>query len=49
MRAASLEVVGFVHALAAHVAAGGGTPGPVVLLLLGGLIGLAAVLLTGLG
>ena len=47
LRAASLEVVGFVLALAAHVAAGGGTPGPVVLLLLGGLIGLAAVLLTG--
>jgi hypothetical protein len=47
LRAASLGVVGFVFALAAHVAAGGGTPGPVVLLLLAGLIGLAAVLLTG--
>jgi hypothetical protein len=46
LRAASLGVVGFVLALAAHVAAGGATPGPVVLLLLAGLIGLAAVLLT---
>ena len=47
LRAASLGVVGFVLALAAHVAAGGGTPRPAVLLLLGGLIGLAAVLITG--
>ena len=47
VRAASLGVVGFVLALAAHVAAGGAAPGPVVLLLLAGLIGLAAVLLTG--
>jgi hypothetical protein len=47
LRAASLGVVGFVLALAAHVAAGGPTPGPGVLLLLVGLIGLAAVLLTG--
>jgi hypothetical protein len=47
LRAAWLGVVGFVLALAAHVAAGGATPGPVVLLLLAGLIGLAAVLLTG--
>jgi len=47
LRAAALGVVGFVLALAAHVTAGGATPGPVVLLLLAGLIGLAAVLLTG--
>ena len=47
LRAASLGVVGFVLALAAHVAAGGPTPGPVVLLLLAGLIGVAAALLTG--
>ena len=47
LRAASLGVVGFVLALAAHVAAGGAEPGPVVLLLLAGLVGLAAVLLTG--
>jgi hypothetical protein len=47
LRAASLGGVGFVLALAAHVAAGGPTPGPVVLLLLAGLIGLAGVLLTG--
>jgi hypothetical protein len=47
LRAASLGVVGFFLALAAHVAAGGGAPGPVVLLLLAGFIGAAAVLLTG--
>jgi hypothetical protein len=47
LRAASLGVAGFVLALAAHVAAGGATPRPVMLLLLAGLIGLAAVLLTG--
>ena len=47
LRAAALGLVGFVLALAAHVTAGGATPGPVVLLLLAGLIGLAAVLLTG--
>ena len=47
LRAAALGVVGFVLALAAHVTAGGARPGPVVLLLLAGLIGLAAVLLTG--
>jgi len=48
LRAAALGVGGFVLALAAHVTAGGATPGPVVLLLLlVGLIGLAAVLLTG--
>jgi hypothetical protein len=46
LRAASLGVVGFVLALAAHVAAGGVAPGPVVLLLPAGLIGLAAVLIT---
>ena len=47
LRAAWLGVVGFVLALAAHVAAGGAAPGPAVLLLLAGMIGLAAVLLTG--
>ena len=47
LRAALLGAVGFVLALAAHIAAGGGTPRPAVLLLLGGLIGLAAVLITG--
>ena len=47
LRAACLGVVGFVLALVAHVVAGGATPRPVVLLLLAGLIGLAAVLLTG--
>jgi hypothetical protein len=47
LRAGSLGVVGFVVALVAHVAAGGGAPGPIVLLLLAGLTGLAAVLLTG--
>ena len=46
-RAASLGVGGFVLALVAHVAAGGATPGPVVLFVLAGLTGLAAVLLTG--
>ena len=39
--------MGFVLALVAHLAAGGAAPGPVVLLLLAGLIGLAAVVLTG--
>jgi hypothetical protein len=47
LRAASLGVVGFALALAAHVAAGGATPGPAGLLLLAGMIGLAAVMLTG--
>lgn len=47
LRAASLGVVGFVVALVAHVAAGGAAPGPVVMLLLAGLVGLAAVILTG--
>jgi hypothetical protein len=47
VRAASLGIGGFVLALVAHAAAGGATPGPVVLLLLAGLTGLAAVLLTG--
>jgi hypothetical protein len=46
VRAASLGIVGFVLALVGHKAAGGDTPGPVALLLLAGLIGLAAVLLT---
>src|ERR1035437_3350922 len=46
VRAASLGIVGFVLALVGHKAAGGDTPGPVALLLLTGLIGLAAVLLT---
>jgi hypothetical protein len=47
LRAASLGVVSFLLALAAHVAAGGAAPGPLVVLLLAGLIGAAAVLLTG--
>lgn len=47
LRAASLGVVGFVLALVAHVAAGGAAPGAVALLLLAGLTGLVAVLLTG--
>ncbi len=47
LRASSLGVVAFVLALSAHVAAGGVAPGPGVLLLLAGLIGLAASLLTG--
>ncbi len=47
LRAASLGGVGFVLALVAHVAAGGAAPGPGVLLLLAGLIGVAAALLTG--
>jgi hypothetical protein len=46
-RAASLGAVGFFLALVAHVAAGGAAPGPEVLLLLAGLVSLAAVLLTG--
>ena len=46
LRAASLGVVGFVLAFAAHVTAGGAVPGPVMLTLLAGLTGLAAVLLT---
>src|SRR5450631_104991 len=47
LRAASLGVAGFFLALAAHLAAGGAAPGLFVLLLLAGLIGAAAVLLTG--
>ena len=47
LRASSLGVVGFVLALGAHVAAGGVAPAPEVLLLLAGLIALAATLLTG--
>lgn len=46
LRAALLGVVGFVVALVAHVSAGGAAPGPVVLIPLAGLTGLAAVLLT---
>jgi hypothetical protein len=46
-RAASLGAVGLVLALAAHVAAGSATPGSAVMLLMAGMIGLAAVLLTG--
>jgi hypothetical protein len=46
LRAGSLGVGGFVLALIAHVAAHGVVPGPVPLLLLGGLAGLAALLLT---
>ena len=46
LRAASLGVVGFVLALVAHVTAGGTAPGPVVLIMLAGLTGLAALLLT---
>jgi hypothetical protein len=48
LRAGSLGVVGFVLALIAHVAAEGVVPGPAPLLMLGGLIGLAALLLTGI-
>jgi hypothetical protein len=47
LRAGSLGVGGFVLALLAHVAAQGVVPGLASLLLLGGLIGLAAILLTG--
>ena len=46
LRAASLGSVGFVLALVAHLAAGGEAPGRVALLLLAGLIGLVALLLT---
>ena len=46
LRAALLGGVGFVLALVAHLAAGGSAPGPVALLFLAGLVGLAAVLLT---
>jgi hypothetical protein len=47
LRAVSLGVAGFVLALVAHVVAGRAAPGPVVLVLLAGVSGLAAVLLTG--
>lgn len=47
LRIASHTVAGFVLALAAHVAAGGAAPGPVVLFLLAGLISAVSVLLTG--
>jgi hypothetical protein len=46
LRAASLGLAGFVLALVAHAAAGGATPGAVVLLWLACLTGLAAALLT---
>lgn len=46
LRAASLGVAGFLLALVAHVTAGGAPPIWVVLVLLAGLTGLAAVLLT---
>jgi hypothetical protein len=46
LRAASLGVVGFLLALVAHLAAGSAAPGPVVLVLLAGFTGLAAVLIT---
>jgi hypothetical protein len=46
LRAASLGVVGFVLALVAHRMAGGAAPGLIVLNLLAGLTGLAALLLT---
>jgi len=47
LRAASLGVAGFVLALVAHVAAGGASPEPGVLLLLAGCTGLITWLLTG--
>ncbi|MEP7191892.1 MAG: hypothetical protein ABI903_03395 [Actinomycetota bacterium] len=47
LRACSLGVGGFVLALIAHVAAHGVVPRSPALLLLGGLTGLAALLLTG--
>jgi hypothetical protein len=47
LRAASLGVVGLTLALVAHLTAGGAAPGPAALLLLAGLMGLAAILLTG--
>ena len=46
VRATSLGVVGFILALAAHVAAGGLSPGLAPLLLPAGLTGLAALLLS---
>ncbi len=46
LRAALLGGVGFALALVAHLTAGGAAPGPVALLFLAGLGGLAAVLLT---
>jgi hypothetical protein len=45
-RATSLGVTGFILALAAHSAAGGAAPGLAALLLMAGLTGLAALLLT---
>jgi len=47
LRAVSLGVVGLNLALVAHLTAGGAAPGLAALLLLAGLMGLAAVLLTG--
>jgi len=46
LRASSLSLVGFTLALVAHLTAGGSVPGPAMLLLLAGFVGLAAVLLT---
>jgi hypothetical protein len=46
LRAGSLGIVALALAFLAHVAAGGAAPGPVVLVLLAGLIGLATVVLT---
>ena len=46
LRAACLGVVGLLLALVAHLAAGGVPPQPVVLLLLAGLLGVAAAWLT---
>jgi len=48
LRAASLGVVGFVLAFVAHMAARGAAPGPGMLILLAGLTGLAALLLTAI-
>jgi hypothetical protein len=48
LRACSLGIVGLALAFLAHVAAGGAAPSLVVLTLLAGLIGLAAVVLTAI-
>jgi len=47
IRAAVLGSVGFALSLVAHVAAGGAAPGSLVLMLMAGLVALAAVLITG--
>jgi hypothetical protein len=46
LRASLLAIVGFNLAMVAHVTGGGTVPGPAVLLLLAGFIGVAAVFLT---